>query len=234
MTKDALLIVRDPAQWSQAVVFFGLLGVYFANIHRLAYMSVEPSWRVGVAALNLACSLLVLGSLTVRFVFPQMSLEGRSLWLLRLVPHGMRQLLWAKLWLYGLVGTVIIESLLLISMTRLGIPMPVRWWMALVGVCGAFTLVSFTVGLGAWWIDPTVQDSARFISSSTGALVLVLMLSYVACVSVALIIAWRGWYHHHAEWIWMATGGLFVFSGLTSAIPLYRGLITLERLEWRA
>ena len=234
MAKDVLLTLRDPAQWSQAVVFFGLLGVYFANIHHLAAMSVEPSWRIGVASLNLACSLLVFGSLTVRFLFPQMSLEGRSLWLLRLAPHGMRRLLMAKLCLYGVLGTLIIEGLVALSMSRLGIPIAIRWWMAAVGVCGALTLVSLTVGLGAWWIDPTVQDGARFISSSTGAVVLVLMLGYVGCVVMALIVAWRGWYQHQHSLVWMATGSLIGTSLVASLVPLRGGLHTLEQLEWQS
>ncbi|MBI4598409.1 MAG: hypothetical protein HY737_08430 [Candidatus Omnitrophica bacterium] len=234
IAKDALLVLRDPLQWSQAVVFFGLLGVYFANIHRLAYMSVEPTWRIGVAALNLACTLLVLGSLTVRFLFPQMSLEGRSLWLLRIAPNGMRRLLLAKLWLYGVLGAVIIEGLLALSMSRLEIAMPIRWWMAAVGGSAALTLVCLSVGLGAWWIDPGAQDAARLISSSTGALVLVLMLGYVSGVVAALLLAWNGWSNHHLGTLVLASAGFAGLSLLASVVPMRRGLATLEQLEWRA
>ena len=231
MMKDALLVIRDPMQWSQAVVFFGLLGVYFANIHRLAYMSVEPGWRIGVACLNLACTLLVFGSLTVRFLFPQMSLEGRSLWLLRVAPFGMRRLMLAKLWLYGIVGVAIVEGLLLVSMHRLGVPLSLRWWMAGVGVCAAMTLVGLAVGLGAWWIDPTAQDAARLISSSAGALVLVLMLGYVGCVIAALAVAWKSWHDGGMPSVVLASLGLVVVSALAGLVPVWRGYATLERLE---
>jgi ABC-2 type transport system permease protein len=232
LAKDALLVLRDPMQWSQTVVFFGLLGVYFANIHRLAQFSVEPSWRIGVASLNLACTLLVFGSLAVRFVFPQMSLEGRNLWLLRTTPNGMRRLLVSKLCLYGAVAVVIVEGLLTLSAARLAVPTEIRWWLAVIGVVASLTLVGMTVGLGACWIDLTAQDAARVVSSSNGALVLVFMLCYVACVVGALVAIWSNWLGAPLGRMLSATGGLLVVSVAAGAAPVWRGWRKLERLDY--
>ena len=231
VTKDWLLVIRDPMQWGQAVVFFGLLGAYFANIHRLSRFSIEPSWRIGVASLNLACTLLVFGSLAIRFVYPQTSLEGRSLWLLRLTPSGIRHLLTAKLSVYSTLGLLIIEGLLWLSMGRLEVPFPIRWWLAGVGVVAALTLVALAVGLGAWWIDPSAQDAARVVSSSNGALALVLMLCYVGCVVGALIVAWISWSHALSSGILLASVGLVAMSALAGWWPLRQGFRRLERLE---
>ncbi len=235
LVKDILLVARDPMQWSQAVMFFGLLGAYFSNIHRVAQLSVEPSWRVGVASLNLACTLLVLGSLSVRFIFPQMSLEGRNLWLLRMAPGGMRQLLFAKWCLYAAIAVVIIEGLLWISAGRLGVPLAIRWWLAVVGFIAALTIVSLSVGLGAVWIDPHAQDAARVVSSSNGALVLVLMLAYVGCVVAALVTVWTGWLRASMGWLSAAASlALAGLSVLLGGVALRRGLHRLDRLEWSA
>jgi ABC-2 type transport system permease protein len=231
LVKDLLLVARDPMQWTQAVVFFGLLGAYFANIHRLAHFSVEPTWRIGVASLNLACTLLVFGSLSVRFVFPQISLEGRSLWLLRLAPHGTRRLMHAKLCLYGAIALIVVEGLLWLSAGRLEVPMPMRWWLAGVGLITSLTIVGLTVGLGAWWVDPTAQDAARVVSSSTGALVLVLMLGYVGCVVAALVAAWTSWATGSWWWLFLSSLGLVLVSLLAGWVPVRRGLVRLEHLE---
>lgn len=231
LMKDACLAIRDPMQWSQALVFFGLLGAYFGNIHRIAQLSVEPAWRVGVASLNLACTLLVFGSLCVRFVFPQTGLEGRSLWLLRIAPRGIRSLLVSKLCLYGALGALITEGLLCLSVNRLGVPEPVRWWLALVGVIGSVTLVGMAVGFGAWWIDPAAQDAARAVSSSQGALVLVFMLGYIACVAAALALVWTGWAGEMVRRAVVAGVGLAAVSLLVGLIPFVKGLAKLERLE---
>jgi ABC-2 type transport system permease protein len=230
--KDLLLVIRDPMQWTQAVVFFGLLGAYFANIHRLTQIGMEPQWRIGIASLNLACTLLVFGSLAVRFIFPQMSLEGRSLWVLRMAPDGIRHLVRAKLVLYGTIAIVVIEALLWLSAGRLGIPMQIRWWLGGVGILAGLTIVGLAVGLGAWWIDPSAQDAARVVSSSHGAFVLVLMLCYVGCVVHALVIAWTGWATDAPGRLLLASAMLAVISIVTCSLSVRLGLAKLERMEW--
>lgn len=231
LIKDVLLVIRDPMQWSQAVMFFGLLGAYFANIHRIAEYGTEPSWTIGVASLNLACTLLVFGSLAVRFLFPQLSLEGRTLWLLRVAPGGTRQLVTAKLRLYGALALVIVEGLLWLSVTQLRVPPVMGGWLACVGILASVTLVSLMVGLGAWWVDPDAQDPARIVSSSRGALALVAMLGYVACVVAALVVAWTSWLQAAVGWFMAASAALVVVSWFVSVVPLQLGLRTLERLE---
>lgn len=231
LAKDVLLVIRDPMQWSQAVVFFGLLGAYFANIHRLTSVSVEPAWRIGVASLNLACTLLVFGSLSVRFIFPQMSLEGRSLWILRMAGQGTRHLLVSKMCLYGTLAVLVTEGLLAMSAERLGVPIAVRWWLAGVGVLASLTMVGLAVGLGAWWIDPTVQDAARLVSSSKGALVLVLMLGYVGCVVATLMAVWTNWLGHPVRGALLASAGLLAVSLVAGGLPLLKGLARLRQFE---
>jgi hypothetical protein len=231
LVKDALLAGRDAMQWSQTVVFFGLLGVYFANIHRFAHFSGDPSWRIGIASLNLASTLLVFGSLAVRFVFPQTSLEGRALWLLRVAPGGTRRLLLAKFSLYGVLAAAIIEGLLWLSAGRLGVAPGIRWWLAGVGMVSALALVGLTVGLGAAWVDPSAQDAARVISSSSGALVLVLMLGYVGAVIAALVLGWADWSAGTAARLYGASAGLAVVSAVAGWVPMRRGLERLERLD---
>ena len=43
--KDLRTFLRDPAQWSQFLIFFGLLTFYFFNIPRLGYEAQTPYWR---------------------------------------------------------------------------------------------------------------------------------------------------------------------------------------------
>ena len=54
-----------------------------------------------VPFLNLVLAGFVLASVAARFIFPGVSLEGRTFWLLRSSPMSVRELLWSKFW----VGT---------------------------------------------------------------------------------------------------------------------------------
>lgn len=231
MAKDVLLIVRDPVQWSQGLLFFGLLGAYFGNLHRFGYASAEPSWRIGIAALNCACTLLVFGSLAVRFVFPQMSLEGRVLWLLRVSPKGMLILMASKMWLYGILAVSLIEGLLLLSTQRLLVPQVIQGWLLVMGFLAALTIVSLAVGLGALWIDPSAQDASRVVSSANGALVLVFMLLYVGAVVLAFIVAWGSWTVHFPQGLILSSVGLLIVSLFAGFLPVVKGFKRLEALQ---
>ena len=46
MVKDMRLFRRDPLQWSQFLIFFGLLVIYFLNIQRFTYDISSISWVV--------------------------------------------------------------------------------------------------------------------------------------------------------------------------------------------
>ena len=161
-----------------------------------------------------------------------MSLEGRTLWMLRMSPAGMRQVLLSKVCLYGLLAIWLVEGLLVLSTSRLGVPLAIRWWLAGIGLLASLTIVGLTLGLGACFIDLTAQDAARVVSSSNGALVLVLMLGYVGCVVIALMIVWASPIGSSPLWRLLATAEVIGASVLAGVIPVYRGAASLTRLEY--
>ena len=232
LANDLALLRRDPSQWGQGAMFFGLLGAYFANIHRLTELSQESSWRIGLALLNLACTLLVFGSLAVRFVFPQMSLEGRRLWLLRMLPGGIRYAFWSKLAVYGGIAVVVIDGLLGLSSARLAVPGPVRLWLAVIGATAGVSLVALTLGLGARWVDVHMVDPARLVSSSNGALTLVAMLAYVGAIVWSLGLAWKSAVAHSPSHLVLAGGLALALSVVTGVVAVTLGLRRIEQLEF--
>ena len=84
------LFRRDPLQWSQFLIFLGLLALYFFNIRRFTYDIDYVGWVNMVSFLNLSVVGLLLSTFTTRFVFPMISLEGRRFWILGLLPRAAR------------------------------------------------------------------------------------------------------------------------------------------------
>ena len=101
--KELRLFFRDTTQWSQLILLAVLVVVYVFNIKFLPLRGDGMTFFLVnvVPFLNLVLSGFVLASIAARFIFPGVSLEGRTLWLLRSSPMAMRDLLWAKFW----VGT---------------------------------------------------------------------------------------------------------------------------------
>ncbi|RYD66000.1 MAG: hypothetical protein EOP84_31460, partial [Verrucomicrobiaceae bacterium] len=119
--KDVRLFWRDPAQWIQFMIFFGLLCIYVVNLRNVAFNFHNPFWETMISYLNLAASALTLSTLTTRFVFPQFSLEGRRLWIIGLAPIGLHRVLIHKFLLSCFGALSITVTLMIVSSLMLGL-----------------------------------------------------------------------------------------------------------------
>jgi ABC-2 type transport system permease protein len=99
--KDIRTFFRDTTQWSQLILLAVLVVVYVYNIRALPlYRGERVSFFLLnlVAFLNLGLAGFVLAAVAARFLFPAVSLEGPTLWLLRSSPLRARDLVWVKYW----------------------------------------------------------------------------------------------------------------------------------------
>jgi ABC-2 type transport system permease protein len=177
--KDARLFWRDPAQWIQFMIFFGLLCIYVLNLRNVAFNFQSPFWETMISYLNLAASALTLSTLTTRFVFPQFSLEGRLLWILGLAPIGVHKVLLQKFWT-SCFGTVVITvGLMVTSSLMLHLP-----WMRVAFFSGAIalmcaTLSGLSVGLGALFPNFKEDNPSKIVSGFGGTFCLVASFLYI-------------------------------------------------------
>lgn len=177
--KDIRTFFRDPMQWSQVLIFFGLLGMYFANLRRFHYNTYSPEWRNLVCFLNVFSVSSVLCSLGARFIYPQPSLEGQGFWLLGLAPTSMRRILFAKFVLAlactGLVSVVLIGM----SSAMLAVePLLLAVSLGLVS-CIVIGICALSTGLGAVFLDLRQRNPAAIVGGFGGTVNLVLSLGFM-------------------------------------------------------
>lgn len=94
--KDLRSFLRDPMQWMQLVILFGLMVLYLTNLPNLRRLFSASGWYLFAPFLNLCAVSLILATFTCRCVFPLLSLEGRQLWLIGLLPISRGRILLAK------------------------------------------------------------------------------------------------------------------------------------------
>ncbi len=178
--KDARLFWRDPAQWIQFMIFFGLLCIYVLNLRNVAFNFTNPFWETMISYLNLAASALTLSTLTTRFVFPQFSLEGRRLWVLGLAPFGLQKVLLQKFWMSCLGAMAITVSLMIVSSVMLHLPSAkVAFFAGAIGLMSA-ALSGLAVGLGALFPNFKEDNPSKIVSGFGGTLCLVVSFLYIA------------------------------------------------------
>ncbi len=185
LLKDFRLFRRDPVQWTQFLIFFGLLGLYFLNIRRFSYETYYQGWVNMVSLLNLAVVALLLSTFTTRFIFPMISLEGRNFWILGLLPLRRQTLLWSKFW-FATVGTVIpCCGLILLSDSMLGVSPLITAMHQLLCVSLSVGLSGLAVGLGAKIPNFREPSPAKIAAGFGGTLNLILSTVLIVVVIVA-------------------------------------------------
>ncbi len=240
VAKEVRVFFRDTTQWSQLILLGVLLVVYVVNIKFLPLTGDGITFFIVnlIPFLNLALAGFVLASIAARFLFPGVSLEGRSWWLVRSSPMGMHDLLWSKYW----VGTM---PLLLLALAIVGVTntlLQVSTFMFVVSV-GTITLMTFAiaalaVGFGTLYPRFETENAAQIPTSFGG---LMFMMSSVCLIGAVIAIEARPVY----AWLYARTAGeepermglLLGFGGtallclLATFIPLALARRRLEALE---
>ena len=188
--KELRLFFRDTTQWSQLILLGVLVVVYVYNIKFLPLRGEGITFFLVnvVPFLNLVLAGFVLASIAARFIFPGVSLEGRTLWLLRSSPMAVKDLLWAKFW----VGTL---PLLILSIAIVGVTdylLQVSDFMFYVSV-GSIVLMTFAlsgmvIGFGTLFPQFETENAAQIPTSFGG---LVYMMASVALIGSVIVLEAR-------------------------------------------
>ncbi|MBI2439833.1 MAG: hypothetical protein HYV35_00490 [Lentisphaerae bacterium] len=180
--KDVRTMARDPAQWIQGFLFFGLLTLYFFNLRNLHYHLLSDVWRNLITFLNIFSLAAVMCSFSSRFIYPQLSLEGQAFWLIGLGPTTMGRILKIK-FLSALVGMLAI-SVVLMTVSTISLAVGWRVWLTTMGLAVAMSLglSALATGLGAVFLDLKQRNPMSIISGFGGTLNLALSLVYLAAV----------------------------------------------------
>ena len=185
--KEVRVFFRDTTQWSQLILLAVLVVVYVFNIKFLPLTGEGITFFIVnlIPFLNLALAGFVLASVAARFIFPGVSLEGRTWWLLRASPLPVRELLWSKFW----VGVIPLLAMAISLVTITGMLMHVTRFIMIVSI-GTITMMTFAIGglaVGFGTMYPRFEtENAAQIPTSFGGL-LFMMASIVMIAAVIML-----------------------------------------------
>jgi ABC-2 type transport system permease protein len=238
--KEVRVFFRDTTQWSQLILLGVLVLVYVFNIKFLPLRGEGMTFFLVnvVPFLNLVLAGFVLASVAARFIFPGVSLEGRTLWLLRSSPMSVRELLWSKFW----VGTL---PLLILALGIVGVTdylLEVSQFMMAVSVFSitfmTLAIAGLAIGFGTIYPQFETENAAQIPTSFGG---LIFMMTSVVLIGGVVILEARPVYGYLGA---RAFGGRislaemvvgFGLAGLLCAtaalVPIAVALRRLERVE---
>jgi ABC-2 type transport system permease protein len=242
ITKEVRVFFRDTTQWSQLILLAVLVVVYVFNIKFLPLTGEGITFFIVnlVPFLNLALAGFVLASVAARFIFPGVSLEGRTWWLLRASPLSVRELLWSKFW----VGTL---PLLVLALAIVGVTNSLLHVSAFMFTVSVFTITLMTFALAGLAIAfgtlfPRFEtENAAQIPTSFGGLLY--MMSAVGVIGAVIVLEARPVYSYLSALSFRGTEPpplmeLVLGFGLATAVcltatfwPIHIAVQRLEALE---
>jgi ABC-2 type transport system permease protein len=246
--KDLRLFRRDPVQWSQFLIFFGLLLLYFANVDRFRQHKTDinvATWVNIVSFLNLAVVGLILSTFTTRFIYPLISLEGRRFWILSLLPVERDTILWGK-FLFAACGSWLpCAALVGISDVMLDVSPMVIGVHQLICLLLCMGLAGMAVGFGAIMPNFREQSPSKIAAGFGGTLNLVLSALYI--MAVVLMTALPCHFYLLAGktdmppkllqpsylrfWLMLGILASIVLATIVTVLPLRSGLKSFRKLE---
>ena len=246
--KDLRLFRRDPVQWSQFLIFFGLLLLYFANVDRFRQHKTDINvitWVNVVSFLNLAVVGLILSTFTTRFIYPLISLEGRRFWILSLLPVRRDTIIWGK-FLFAACGSWLpCASLVLVSDIMLDVSWMVVGVHQLICMLLCVGLAGMAVGFGAMMPNFREQSPSKIAAGFGGTLNLVLSALYIMVVVLLTALPCHFFLlASKAEvpprllqqdylqlWLLLGIVGSVLLSAIVTIVPLRKGLRAFRELE---
>jgi len=247
LVKDFRSFRRDPMQWSQFLIFFGLLGLYFLNIRRLGYDIHYAGWMNMVSFLNLSVVGLLLSTFNTRFIFPLISLEAVRFWVLGLLPLRRDTILWEK-FLFAAAGSLVPSCLLVLLSDMM---LSVTPWVAVshqfTCVLLALGLAGIAVGLGARFPSLREQSPSRIAAGFGGTLNLVVSTAYIVLIVLLTALPCHFYFavpegvaggpvrllrEHFVACLVAGNLISLLFTTLATVLPMRMGIRAFRRLEF--
>jgi len=244
VAKDIRTFFRDTTQWSQLVLLGVLVVVYMYNIKVLPIFSGED---VGfllkniIVFLNIGLAGFVLAAIAARLVFPAISLEGRSLWLLKSSPMRLSALVWSKFW----VGVVPLLVLALALTAGTNFILRVSGFMTAVSLITialmSLALAAMAIAFGATYPKFNSENAADIPTSFGG---LLFMMSATAFIGIIVVleafpvyqVLWAGSMRQsltaaHAGGLVLGLGGVLVLCVGVTLVSLRVAVSRIEAIE---
>jgi len=240
LAKDLKLFIREPSQWAQFTILLVLLIVYVVNLRHFPSNLQDKFWSTVINFANFAFTGFILATLSVRFVFPNISLEGKSFWVIASSPMPIKKLFWEKFWLAFFIFLLIAEILALISNLMLGLSGYMMFISFFSILLMSISLTSLSMGMGAIFPRFEEPNPGRIASSLGGMITTIISLVYVGLMVIIIALPT----YHYSAYVIDGTidfpKGEFLIAGImvlvlnltTTIIPIRIGLKKLSLREY--
>jgi len=179
LTKDIRIFVRSPSQWIQFLIFFILLIFYIASLRRTPLYFKDPFWLTITSLINTAFVSYINATLSLRYVFPALSLETPYFWIYKSSPLKPKTLYNSKIIFHIFLTSLIVILVLSLSNIRLTNNLSITLLTIIIGIVISITIVIINGSFGVFFVEFNETNPAKIASGPGGLLTAIFSLFYI-------------------------------------------------------
>jgi ABC-2 type transport system permease protein len=238
IVKDVRMFTRLPAQWGQSLIFVILFITYIVSLRRTSLYEAVPFWFAIISFINLGFTGYIIATLSARFVYPSISLEGKSIGILLSSPLRRIELFREKYITSFVPNWILAETLIIFSNVSLKNSLLFTFICAMIVTVYTLTIISISIGFGALFPDFTETNPSKIAAGGGGLLTAIVSLIYVAVSTFIISVPTRGFISMQIQqrplfpgFFALYTLIFLVTSLVFSIIPVYAGARKLRMME---
>lgn len=207
--RDFWMFMREPTQWLHLMLMVLLLMIFLVSVGTLQLKLTQPLLQaVSVLIVFMFVGFLV-AAVSLRFVFPAVSLEGDAFWCVRSSPMSLSRLYWYK---FGVAFVFVLLVAEILSIVSIGLLRENVFLVAVAAVCMVFVtlaLISLNMGAGTYFATFKEKNPIRVASSQGASLTFLAGMVYLTAVSSILIIPLKNYFEAHIRFGEAPVHGVF-------------------------
>lgn len=183
--KEFWLFIREVSQVLHLFILLLLISIFMFSVKGIQYIGFGNYHLQTMVYLSvLLFNLLLITTLSLRFVFPLISLEGLSFWKIKSAPVSNRLFLTQKLFLPGSVIFVTSQLLSFFTNYRFGINFII--FSGLITGFITVTIFSINLGMGAFFANYKDKNPIRISSSQGASLSFLISIAFMFFIIIIL------------------------------------------------
>lgn len=184
--KEVVLFIRDFSQWGQLVLILSITLFYILQTQNVMSGDTAARMKLIMACFNVLLLGFIQATLSIRYTYPSISLEGKQFWVVACAANGIERTFFMKYYLHTFFLLVLGLGLGTVLNRIVGVDSTLNTIILLVLFLFSFGFTSWSLGLGAIFNKFEATNIAD-VSSDTGTLVAMILTVLYLGISLSFM-----------------------------------------------
>ncbi len=176
--RDFLNFFREPNQWIHLIVLLLLIFIFLLSVKGIKYVGLGNFYlQTGIYLSVFLFNLLLISTLSLRFIFPLISLEGEAFWKLKSAPVDNSSIINNRINLFGIF--ILVISLVLSYFTNYRFAIQIKLMAFIISFVATATIISINFGMGGLFANFKEKNAIRLASSQGASITFLINIVYM-------------------------------------------------------